>query len=106
MRCLGRRAPPHGQAAPQGARTHRPPCHASARHIERTSRTDGPGLGLSGISPEAASTVVVPDAVLVFSDGVVGAGWVALRYDAPSQDFEVRSLSAIVGAEVLGLDLS
>ena len=49
---------------------------------------------------------MVPDAVLVFSDGVVGAGWVALRYDAPSQDFEVRSLSAIVGAEVLGLDLS
>ena len=37
-------------------------------------------------------------------DGVVGAGWVALRDDAPSHDFEVRSLSATVGAEVLGLD--
>jgi hypothetical protein len=47
---------------------------------------------------------VVPDAVLVvFSDGLVGAGWVALRDDAPSQDFEVRSLSATVGAEVLGM---
>jgi alpha-ketoglutarate-dependent taurine dioxygenase len=50
---------------------------------------------------------VVPDSVLVvFSDGLVCAGWVALRDDAPSQDFEVRSLSATVGAEVLGLDLS
>ena len=39
-------------------------------------------------------------------DGVVGAGWVALRDDAPSQDFEMRSLSDTVGAEVLGLDLS
>lgn len=44
--------------------------------------------------------------LIVFSDGVVGAGWVALLDDAPSHDFEVRSLSATVGAEVLGLDLS
>lgn len=43
---------------------------------------------------------------VVFSDGVVGAGRVALRDGAPSQDFEVRSLSATVGAEVLGLDLA
>lgn len=43
---------------------------------------------------------------VVFSDGVADAGRVTLQDGAPAQDFEVRSLSATVGAEVLGLDLS